>query len=316
MNKRVLVIDPLWDFYCNGLRGPFPELEINGVATAAEADGCLGTVEIICAKTIPRIFNDAFLRRAKRLEWIQAFTTGTDAVAHLAALRREVILTSMRGIHGPQMAEMAMLLMMALARDFPRHIRNQQAHRWTKHEQRQLCGKTVAILGIGVSGEALAVRAKAFGMHVIGITGTPRDLPGFDRVLPRNRLIEAAAEADFLCLMLPWTPVNDKIIDARVLNAMKPGACLVNIARGGVCDEQALLEALRSGRLAGAALDVFKPEPLDPSHPFWDMDNVIITPHTAGDSDNYHERALEVTVENMRKYLAGRAGEMSNFVPH
>jgi D-2-hydroxyacid dehydrogenase (NADP+) len=256
------------------------------------------------------------LRRATRLEWIQAFTTGTDAVKHLPSLRSEVILTSMRGIHGPQMAEMAMLLMIALARDFPRHIRNQQEHRWTKHEQRQLCGKTVAILGIGVSGEALAIRAKAFDMHVIGITGTPRDLPGFDRVLPRERLLEAAAEADFLCLLLPWTPENDKIIDARVLNAMKPGACLVNIARGGVCDEQALLVALRSRRLAGAALDVFKPEPLDPSHPFWDMDNVIITPHTAGDSDNYHERALDVTIENMRKFLAGRPGEMVNLVSH
>lgn len=316
MNKRVLVIDPLWSFYCDGFRSAFPELEFNGATTSVEANDYLANVEIICAKTTPRIFNDALLRQATRLEWIQAFTTGTDAVKHLAALRREVILTSMRGIHGPQMAEMAMMLMMAMARDFPRHIRNQQAHLWTKHEQRQLCGKTVAILGIGVSGEALAIRAKAFDMHVIGITGTPRDLPGFDRVLPRDRLIEAAAEADFLCLLLPWTPENDKIIDARVFNAMKPGACLVNIARGGVCDEQALLDALRSGRIAGAALDVFYPEPLDPSHPFWDMDNVIITPHTAGDSDNYHVRALEVTIENMRKYLAGRTGEMLNRVSH
>jgi D-2-hydroxyacid dehydrogenase (NADP+) len=316
MNKRVLVIDPLWNFYCNGLRGPFPELEFNGVAASADAGDYLADVGIICAKTTPRIFNDALLQRAPRLEWIQAFTTGTDAVKHLPSLRPEVILTSMRGIHGPQMAEMAMMLMIALARDFPRHIRNQVAHRWTKHEQRQLGGKTVVILGIGVSGEALAIGAKAFGMRVIGVTGTPRSLPGFDQVLPRDRLIEAAGEADFLCLLLPWTPENDKIVNARVLNAMKPGAFLVNIARGGVCDDVALLEALKSGRLAGAALDVFKPEPLDPSHPFWDMDNVIVTPHTAGDSDIYHERALEVTIDNMRKYLAGRPDEMMNLVAH
>lgn len=316
MKKRVLVIDPLWDFYCNGLRGAFSGLELDGVTASAEADPYLANVDIICAKTTPRIFNDALLRSAPRLEWIQALTTGTDAVKHLPSLRPEVILTSMRGIHGPQMAEMAMMLMIAMARDFPRFIRNQQAHRWTKHEQRLLCGKTVAILGIGVSGEALAIRAKAFDMHVIGITGTPRELPGFDRVLSRDRLIDAAAEADFLCLLLPWTPENDKIINARVLNAMKPDACLVNIARGGVCDEQALLEALRSGRIAGAALDVFKPEPLDPAHPFWDMENVIITPHTAGDSDDYHDRALEITVENMRKFLSGQHGEMLNLVPH
>ncbi len=316
MNKRVLVIDPLWKFYCDGLRGHFPELVLDGVAASAEADGCLAKVEIICAKTTPRIFNDALLRRATRLEWIQAFTTGTDGVTKLPSLRPEVVLTSMRGIHGPQMAEMAMLMMMAMARGLPRFVRNQLAHRWTKHEPRLLCGKTVAILGIGVSGEALAIRAKAFGMHVIGVTGTPRDLPGFDQVLPRERLIDAAAAADFLCLLLPWTPENDKIINARVLNAMKPDACLVNIARGGVCDEQALLEALRGGRIAGAALDVFNPEPLDASHPFWDMENVIITPHTAGDSDDYHQRALEVTVDNMRKYLAGRPGEMVNLVAH
>ncbi len=316
MKKHVLVIDPLWDFYCSGLRVAFSELEFTGAATSAEAEKYLEHVEIICAKTIPRIFNEGFLQKATRLEWIQAFTTGTDGVTKLKALGPEVILTSMRGIHGPQMAEMAMMFMIALARDFPRHIRNQQAHRWTKHEQRQLHGKTVTILGIGVSGEALAIGAKAFGMHVIGVTGTPRDLPGFDRVLPRDRLLEAVAEADFLCLLLPWTPENDKIINARVFNAMKPGACLVNIARGGVCDEVALLEALRSGRIAGAALDVFNPEPLDASHPYWDMENVIITPHTAGDSDNYHECALEVTIKNMKIYLEGRRGEMLNLVPH
>jgi len=316
MSKHVLVIDPLWDFYCSGLRAAFPELRFKGAATSADAEQHFATTEIICAKTIPRIFNEAFLQKATRLEWIQAFTTGTDGVTKLKALRPEVILTSMRGIHGPQMAEMAMMLMIALARDFPRHIRNQQAHRWTKHEQRQLHGKTVTILGIGVSGEALAIGAKAFGMRVIGVTGTPRDLPGFDRVLPRERLLEAVAEAEILCLLLPWTPENDRIINARVFNVMKPGACLVNIARGGVCDEEALLDALRSGRIAGAALDVFNPEPLDASHPYWDMDNVIITPHTAGDSDNYHERALEVTMENMKIYLAGRRKEMLNLVPH
>jgi len=316
MSKRVLVMDPLWDFYCSGLRKVFPTLQLDGVPTAAEADPYLAGAQIICSKTTPKLFSNALLQKAARLEWIQAFTTGTDAVKHLEALRREVVLTSMRGIHGPQMAEMAMLLMMALARGFPRYVRQQQEHRWAKHEPRQLCGKTVAIFGIGVSGEALAIRAKAFGMHVIGVTGTPRDLPGFDEVLPRDRLIEAAAAADFLCVLVPWTPENDRIIDARVLAAMKPTASLVNIARGGVCDDQALLEALRSGRIAGAALDVFKPEPLDPSHPFWDMENVIVTPHTAGDSDVYHERALEITIENMSRFLAGRAGEMVNLVEH
>ena len=233
MTNNVLVIDPLWDFYCSGLRREFPGLAIHGVPAAAAAGEFLADVEIICAKAIPRIFDDALLRRAARLRWIQGFTTGTDGVTRLQALRPEVLLTSMRGIHGPQMAEMAMLMMIALARDFPRHLRNQQQRTWTKHEQRQLCGKTVVILGIGVSGEALALGAKAFGMRVIGVTGTPRALPGFDQILPRERLLDAVAEADFLCVLLPWTPANDKIIDARVLGAMKPDAFLVNIAQIG-----------------------------------------------------------------------------------
>jgi D-2-hydroxyacid dehydrogenase (NADP+) len=316
MATRVLVIDPLWDFYSRGLQSRFPSIEVHGIGESVDASELLPSIDVICAKAIGRIFNDAMLRKASRLKWIQGFTTGTDALTKLSALRREVILTSMRGIHGPQMAEMAMLMMMALARDFPRFVRNQTKHIWTKHDQRQLGGKTVVIFGIGVSGEALAVRAKAFGMTVIGVTGTPRQLPGFDRIVGRDQLVSVAAEADFLCVLVPWTRENDKIIDARVIGAMKPDACLVNIARGGVCDEQALLAALREKRIAGAGLDVFAPEPLDPSHPFWDMENVIVTPHTAGDSDHYHDRALEVTIENMERFLAGRTGEMVNLVPH
>jgi phosphoglycerate dehydrogenase-like enzyme len=153
-------------------------------------------------------------------------------------------------------------------------------------------------------------------MTVTGITATPRPLPGFDRMVGRDKLEQVAAEVDFLVALVPWSPENDKIVSARVIAAMKPDACFVNIARGGVCDEQALLAALQEKRIAGAALDVFAKEPLDPAHPFWDMENVILTPHTAGDSDVYHERACEVLIENLEHFLGGRKDAMVNVVPH
>jgi phosphoglycerate dehydrogenase-like enzyme len=174
----------------------------------------------------------------------------------------------------------------------------------------------VVIVGVGLISEALAPRCKAFGMKVIGVTSAPRVLPGFDRMMARGELEAAARLADFLIVLAPYTPANDRLVSAKVIAAMKPSACLVNIARGGVCDEEALLAAVRERRIAGAGLDVFRTEPLPPEHPFWREENILITCRQSGGTSDYHELALPIVEHNLRCFAEDRLGDMLNVVPH
>ena len=168
--------------------------------------------------------------------------------------------------------------------------------------------------GLGLIAEALAPRCKAFGMTVLGVTATPRPVEGFDRVYVYEQLAQAAALADFLVVLTPYSPERDKLIDAKILAAMKPGAFLLNLARGGLCDESALLDALRSKRIAGAGLDVFRSEPLPKESPFWDIDNVLITAHCSGSSDDNLAMTWPIIETIMRCFLEGRHGEMINVI--
>jgi phosphoglycerate dehydrogenase-like enzyme len=261
-------------------------------------------------------FDEEMLRRAPRLRWIQSLTTGTDAILQLAALRAEVTVTSTRGMHGPQMSELVFLQMLALLRNFPRMQRNQAAHRWDRWPQPLLTGKTVVIVGVGAIAEVLAPRCKAFGMTVYGVSNSRRSPAGFDKMLLRSELQHAAAVADFLVLIVPHSAQTENLIDAAVLSCMKPSAYLINVARGGVLDEAALLASLREQRLAGAALDVFRERPLPPGHPLWSEEKIIITPHVGGMSDVYLDQAYPIVRDNIEKFLAGNIPEMKNIVAH
>jgi len=261
-------------------------------------------------------FDEDMLTRAPRLRWIQSLTTGTDAILRLVSLRADVTVTSTRGMHGPQMSELVFLQMLALSRDLPRMQRNQAAHRWDRWPQPLLDGKTVVIVGVGAIAEVLAPRCKAFGMNVYGISESARKPPGFDEILSRVDLRRGAALADFLVLIVPHSTDTERLIDASVLGAMKPSAFLINVARGGVLDEDALLGALHEGRLAGAALDVFRQSPLPVDHPLWQEQRVIITPHIGGMSDIYLEQAYPIVRANLGSFLADTPGTMINVVPH
>lgn len=259
-------------------------------------------------------FDDELVARAPKLRWVQSLTTGTDQIVKLQALRDDVVVTSTRGMHGPQMSELVFLHMLALARDFPRMQRNQAAATWERWPQPLLWGKTVTIVGVGAIAEALAPRCQAFGMTVVGVSGTPREIAGFDRVLARSELAQAVALADFVVLIVPLAPDTENLVDARVIGAMKPGAYLVNAARGGVLDEAALLAALRERRIAGAGLDVFRQQPLPPDSPWWREPNVIVTPLVGGMSDIYLQQAFPIVDANLRLFLEGRLGELHNTV--
>ena len=260
-----------------------------------------------------RWFTRELLERSVRLKWFQCLITGVD---HLLPVLTgsKVLLTNARGIHGPQMSEIAILHMLSLSRNMPQIVRNQDSHNPERIVPRVLDQRTVVIVGVGVIAEHTAKLCKVFGMKTVGVTGTPRPVEGFDRVRPRSELLEAAAEADFLLLLLPHTPENDNLIGEAVFKAMKPSAYLINLARGGVVDEPALIKALQSGEIAGAGLDVFSQWPLPKTSPLWDMKNVVITPFVGGQSDQYVRQAMTIVEPNLRNFVAGRLDRMINVV--
>ena len=261
-------------------------------------------------------FDNRLLERASRLRWIQSLTSGTDALTRLSALRPETLVTSARGIHGPQVSELVFLQMLALGRDFSRIHRNQMAARWERWPQPLLWGKSIVIVGVGAIAESLAPRCKAFGMNVYGVSNAARVPDAFDAVYGRHQVLNAAALADFLVLLVPLSADTHNLIDAQVIAAMKPSAFLINVARGGVLDEQALLQALNEGRIAGAGLDVFRQQPLSTDSPLWAHPRVLITPLLGGMSDIYLEQAYPIVRTNLQHFLAGRLDAMVNVVSH
>jgi phosphoglycerate dehydrogenase-like enzyme len=204
--------------------------------------------------------------------------------------------------------------MLSLARDLPRVTRAHDANRWERWPAQLLTGKTVGILGVGLIAEYLAPVCKALGMQVVGISTGPRDANGFDRMVHRDDLVKVAPELDFLVALTPLSPQTRGIIGAKVFAAMKPTAYLVNVARGGVVDETALIAALEGDKIAGAALDVFAQEPLPVDSPLWKAKNLTIFSHLGGYSQGYEDRAMPTIAGNMARFLAGDLKSMINIV--
>jgi phosphoglycerate dehydrogenase-like enzyme len=204
--------------------------------------------------------------------------------------------------------------MLALSRNLHRTMRNQQRRAWERPAPTLLDGKTVGIFALGVIGSALAPKCKALGMSVIGVDPLKPHVPGVDRTVAWDEALRIVPELDYVVLLIPSTAQTRRIVGARFFAAMKPTSYLVNLGRGEVIDEEALVKALEERRIAGAALDVFSQEPLPQDHPLWSMDNVIITPHLGGHFDDYPKRALPIICENLRRFLAGDFANMINLV--
>ena len=237
-----------------------------------------------------------------------------DYIINLPSLKKEVVITSTRGIHGPQVSEMAFLLMLALNRNFPEVVRNQDKAVWERWPGKILWKKKVGILGIGVIGEEIARKCKAFDMKVFGIDIVKRKVESIDIFYGPEDIINVAKEVDYFIIVAPFTPQTEKMVDSKVLSAMKPTAFFLNLGRGEIVDEEALIQALNSGKIAGAGLDTFCQEPLPKDHPFWGMKNVIVSPHVAGMSDVYVEQALSIFEENLRRFLKGERKNLINLV--
>jgi phosphoglycerate dehydrogenase-like enzyme len=251
------------------------------------------------------------LRPDSRLRWVHSLTAGIEGMLTPALVAAErITLTASKGPMGPMMAEHALLLMLALARDLPGFVRDQSERRWRfLAEERPMVdvfGKTALIMGVGAVGSHLARMCKVgLSMRVLGTARTRRDDPHVDRYIDRPDLHAALGEADFVVLCLALTPETERIIDATALAAMKPDAYLINVARGGLVDEEALVAALRAGRIAGAGLDTATIEPLPGESPLWDMPNVIITPHVSPGRDRFAHEFVAFWGENIRRFAEG-----------
>jgi len=294
--------------YEKALNEMFPDVDIQTVREWQAAAKSIADADILL--TFGAMMTDEVVKNAPRLKWIHALGTGLDGIIDLPSLDKGVRISSTRGIHGAPMSEMTFLQMLALSRNFSRTVRNQDRAQWERWPAKLLDSKTVGILGVGLIAEELAPKCKAFNMTVVGISSTPRQVKGIDRFYNRKDLKQAVPELDYLVVLVPYAPETHGIVDAGIFSAMKSSSYLINIARGGVVDEDALIQALASGQIAGAGLDTFVQEPLPPDHPFWRMENVIITPHLGGFNDVYVDKALPIIEKNMRCFLNGEIEKM------
>jgi phosphoglycerate dehydrogenase-like enzyme len=290
----------------------FPQLTINVVGHHNDVGPYIADTDILLCFSPPMA--DHVVRDAPRLKWIQALGTGVDNIIDLPSLSKEVLVTNVRGIHGAPVSEATIAYMLSLARDLPRASVAHDKGQWERWPAALLAGKTVGILGVGLIAEYLAPICKALHMTVIGISGSPREAKGFDRMAHRDDFVKIVPELDFLVALAPLTAETRGIVGAKVFAAMKPTAYLVNVARGGVVDEPALIAALESGEIAGAALDVFAQEPLPASSPLWRTKNVTIFSHLGGYSQGYEDRAMPTIAGNMAKFLSGDLKSMINIV--
>jgi phosphoglycerate dehydrogenase-like enzyme len=282
-----------------------PEMRLVVTDDAAEIEAVLPEVEIATGHVPP-----ALLVRMPNLRWYQQWGAGADwLLRHPEIASRDFILTNASGVHAIQISEHILALMLAFARCLPQAIRAQTRGEWERQEREnlfELAGKTLVLIGVGAIGSRTAALAAALDVQVIGVrrnAGEPA--PGVARMVGPDRLLEALPLADFVVLTIPLTPETRHMIGGRELRAMKPGAYIFNIGRGGTIDEAALIRALREGWIAGAGLDVFEKEPLPAGSPLWQMENVIVTAHYSGATPHYSERAMAIFLDNLRRYRVG-----------
>ena len=257
-------------------------------------------------------WDNALLEPASKLKYIQSIGAGYDQFPLDELRSRDIRLASASGVNQNAVAEHAMSLMLGLNRHIHTGRDNQNNHTWrgmigdlSKRED-ELIGKTLLIVGMGAIGSRLARFAKAFDMHVLATKRDPSTAVGpADEVVTPDRLGELVPQADFLALTCPLTPETTNIVDAGVFKAMKQSAYLINVARGGCVDEPELVAALESGDIAGAGIDHFWEDPLGADSPFWDMKNVIITPHTGGETRLYEERVIDILDDNLGRLWNG-----------
>lgn len=252
-----------------------------------------------------------------KLKWIQTWSAGVNSLPLPKLKEKNVMLTSANGVHAFPISESIFALMLGLTRKIPTYIKNQQTKTWHHAGLKlELHGKTVGILGVGSIGKETAKIAKAFGMTVLGMRRSEKPEEFVDQMYKLDQLDILLPKCDYIVITLPLTKETYHLFGAKQFQLMKPESFFINIGRGDIIVEENLIQALQEHTIAGAGLDVFTHEPLEKNSPLWDMENVIITPHTAGSTEHYTQRVIEnILIPNLKNYLSGNL-PLLNFVDY
>jgi phosphoglycerate dehydrogenase-like enzyme len=299
---------PMW--LVERLRSDFPQIEFVHLPTYDNVEQHLRDAEVAIAWSLrPEQFSVA-----TRLRWVHSPAAAVHQLLFPELVNSKVVLTNAREVHGPVVAEHVIAQIFALAKKIPQAVRMQEKHVWGQESMwtirprtREVAGATVALIGLGSIGREVAKRASALGMRVIAVREHPeKGAPdGVERVFTTAHLDEVLSQADYVVLAAPITAATKGMMGAARIAKLKPEACLINVSRGPLVDEMALARAIREKKIGGAALDVFGEEPLPPESPLWDLENVLITPHSAAITEKLWERHYLLIRENLRRYMAG-----------
>lgn len=285
------------------LQQEFPTIEFVPVTDESRLPSAMRGADAMLTWHIP----PEVLRDASQLKWVQSVAAGVDRFLTPAFRDRGIVLTNTSGVHASNIAEHVLAMMLAFARRLPQLLAGQHKHEWQHASEEndrpvfELTGQTVLIAGMGDIGQALAQRAQCLGMSIIGVRRHPGGNSPYLEVAT-DQLLDVLPKADHVVDTLPLTPATRGLFSAKAIAAMKDGAYFYNIGRGPTADTAALIEALQSGKLAGAGLDVVDPEPLPADSPLWEMPNVILTSHTSGQSPHMRDRIRALLTENIRRY--------------
>lgn len=294
---------PAW--FAPKLKQVFPQLEIVHLSNYEKVEQQLRDSEIVITWSLrPEQF-----AVARKLRWIHSPAAAVHQLMFPELVDSDVIITNARDVHAPVVAEHVIALLFAVAKKIPQAVRLQEKHLWGKDklEPTEVSGATLGLVGLGSIGREITKRASALGMRVIAVRQNPEkgSVEGIAQLFPSSKLNEMLGEADYVVIAAPRTRETENLFDAQRLTKLKPQACLINVSRGALLDESALADALRNHRLAAAALDVFAEEPLPAGSPLWDLDNLLITPHTAAVTNKLWDRHYALVHENLCRFLAG-----------
>jgi phosphoglycerate dehydrogenase-like enzyme len=285
-----------------------PGSRIVTVSLEGLADGDLSDVEVLLRGPMPQGIFDRLLSRCPRLMWVHSATAGVERVLTPAALERGIAITNARGVFSDPIAEYVLMMILVISRRLPQLMELQRERTWQPLEGKEMSDLTVGVVGLGSIGRRVAELALTFGSRVIATRRqhvAPQGLEGRIELLRPEQLPDLMSQSDFIVLALPLTSGTEDMFDAGLLSHAKEGSWLINVARGALVDERAMLRAVREGPLAGAVLDAFRDEPLPPDSPLYNLPNIIVTPHTSWSSGRVLERSIDLFCENLGRFGKG-----------
>lgn len=305
-NRKMVIVQNIPDELAQKVRTIIPNWDIIVGKEKELWQSHLTEAEIIVG--FQSSMTDIIINSETNIKWIQSWSAGVNSYPLEELAHRNILLTSANGVHAFPISETVFGLILALTRKIHTYVKQQERKEWYHaHLNAEIHNKTIGIIGVGAIGKEVAKIAKAFGMHVIGVRNSDQQEENIDHMVTSEKLNDILPQCDFVVVTVPLTHKTYHMFGAEQFQKMKASSLLINIGRGAVIDEPALIDALKKEEIAGAGLDVFEKEPLDEESSLWDMDQVIVTPHTSGSTEFYDKRVVEdLFIPNLKSYLNGK----------